>query len=45
MDMVAAIAIAIALACLWTRWDEHRKLRRVRVEQRLAGAAGGLKDQ
>jgi hypothetical protein len=45
MDVVAAVAIAIAVSYLWTRWDEHLKLRRERVEQRPTGAAGGRKDQ
>ena len=45
MEVVAAVAFAIALAYLWMRWDEHQKLRKQSVEQSLTGAAGGRKDR
>jgi membrane protein implicated in regulation of membrane protease activity len=45
MEVVAAVAFAIALAYLWMRWDEHRDLRKKKVEQRLTRAAGYRKDR
>lgn len=45
MEVVAVVAFAIALAYLWMRWDEYRDLRKKKVEQRFAGAAGYRKDQ
>jgi len=45
METVAVVVIAIAVSCLWTRWDEHLKLRRERAEQKPTDAAGGRKNQ
>ncbi len=45
MEVVAAVAFAIALAYLWMRWDEHRKLQKERVDEGLTGAAGSRENQ
>ena len=33
MEVVAAVAFAIALAYLWMRWDEHRDLRKKKLSK------------
>ena len=43
MEVVAAVAVAIALAYLWMRWDERQTLRKKRIEQEATGAAGDPK--